>query len=236
MNLPSVSLPAGYPRIRVVETFDEWLAAPFSDGINAVCWPRELSGDFAEVVRQLGSIDGIAPLSADRLRSLPLTAAGREAVEVMLADEARLRAAGLAPELNAISAYPQDEEEPQAPTHVYSFHADSAPIAAETILCTYAGAPSEGLRNDEARRRIDDPEIRADLLRRFGGADDDDFRAHLAETCQDLHYVPLAGARPFSFGLGHLWRIAVQSPDCPVPPCIHRAPEERGAGRLLLIA
>ena len=36
---------------------------------------------------------------------------------------------------------------------------------------------------------------------------------------------PLAQmAEPFSFGLGNLWRIAVEYPDSPVPPCVHRAP------------
>ena len=39
-----------------------------------------------------------------------------------------------------------------------------------------------------------------------------------------LHYAPLPHARSFSFGKGNLWRIAVDYPGSPVPPCIHRAP------------
>ncbi len=41
-----------------------------------------------------------------------------------------------------------------------------------------------------------------------------------------------------SFGLGNLWRIAVDYPGSPVPPCIHRAPITRPGRppRLLLIS
>jgi hypothetical protein len=46
------------------------------------------------------------------------------------------------------------------------------------------------------------------------------------------------GAQPFSFGLGHVWRIACEHPGSPVPPCIHRAPETAPGQppRLLLIS
>jgi hypothetical protein len=85
---------------------------------------------------------------------------------------------------------------------------------------------------------VDILETRAELLAAFGGADDDDFRDFLNEHCYDLHYAPLPHARPFSFGLGNLWRIAVDWPGSPVPPCIHRAPETLPAEspRLLLIS
>ena len=54
----------------------------------------------------------------------------------------------------------------------------------------------------------------------------------------DLHYAPQPGAQPFSFGLGNLWRIAVEWPGSPVPPCIHRAPDTQPGdpARLLLIS
>ena len=124
------------------------------------------------------------------------------------------------------------------PTDVFSFHADSATVEADTYLCTYHGSPSEGLRNDEAQRRVDIPATRAELLKRFGGNDDDAFREYLKENCYDLHYAPIPSARPFSFGLGNLWRIATDYPGCPVPPCIHRAPATLPgeSPRLLLIS
>jgi hypothetical protein len=233
MSIPD--LPADYPRFQVAGDFATWRATPLDGGVNAVCWPRALPGDFGEVLGQLGTTEEIEPLTAARLRDLRLSAAGREAVEVMLADLVRLEEEGSLPELNSIRAYPRDDD-PIAPVDVYSYHVDSVPVAGETILCTYAGVPSEILRNDQARRRADDPAIRAELLRRYRGQDDPGFREYLAETCQDLHYLPLVGAEPIRLGLGHLWRLAVESPGSPVPPCIHRAPEERGIGRLLLIA
>jgi len=73
-------------------------------------------------------------------------------------------------------------------------------------------------------------------LRLFGGSDDAEFLAFLREHHFDLHYAPLPGARPFSLGVGNLWRLAVRYPGSRVPPCIHRAPQESGGiPRLLLI-
>ncbi|HUR58424.1 MAG TPA: hypothetical protein VM029_11980 [Opitutaceae bacterium] len=224
--------------IRYVQSFQDLVATPFATGINAVCWPRTPAGDFAEIVAHLGPGEGIVGLDEKRLRALALSAAGRVAVEFLLEDLRLLRSHGFAPELNCIYGYPRDEGDESFPTDVYSFHADRAPIAAETWLCTYHGAPSEGLANDEAQRRIDVPARRAELLHRLGGNDDAAFAAHLEETCQDLHYLPLPHAQPFSFGVGNLWRIAVDHPGNPVPPCIHRAPSPRpgDSPRLLLIS
>ena len=76
------------------------------------------------------------------------------------------------------------------------------------------------------------------MLKEFGGADDEAFVEFLNEQCFDLHYAPVGEAQPFGFGVGNLWRVAVEYPGCPVPPCIHRAPET-GPGdpaRLLLIS
>jgi len=217
-------LPPDYPRIRRVDSFHALVSTPFGDGVNALCWERSLPGDFGEVVARLGGGSGLVPVDADRLRGLRVSAAGQVAIDVLLEDLERLRTHDLDPVLNCIHDYPRDEEPGPVVTDVFSYHADSAPVAADTWLCTYHGAPSEGLRNEEAQRRVDDPATRRLLLEEFGGADDDDFRAYLAEHCYDLHYAPIPGTRPFSFGRSHLWRIAVDYPGSPVPPCIHRAP------------
>lgn len=224
--------------IRYVDSFQELAATAFGDDVNALCWRRTLGGDFAEIVIQLGPGDGIVGLDEDRLRALPLSPQGRAAVEFMLEDLRLLRLHGLVPELNCIYGYPQDEADEQFPTDVFSFHADRAPVAADTWLCTYHGAPSEGVSNDEVQRRIDDPAIRSELRRRFGGDDDAAFAGYLEECCHDLHYLALPHARPFSFGRGNLWRIAVEHPGSPVAPCIHRAPRTRADDppRLLLIS
>jgi len=236
--MASFTLPPGYTRIKVVGSFAELVQTPFAAGINALCWERTLPGDFSEVVEQLGGSEGITTLDDSRLLSLPVSAAGRAAIDLLLEDQRLLRALDLDPVLNCIDGYPRDENPGPVPTDVFSFHADSATVATDTWLCTYHGPASEGLRNDEAQRRVDIPETRAELLKLFGGKDDDDFREYLNENCYDLHYVAVAQARPFSFGVGNLWRIAVDYPGSPVPPCLHRAPETLPGQppRLLLIS
>ncbi|MEY4487845.1 MAG: hypothetical protein RIQ79_353 [Verrucomicrobiota bacterium] len=228
------------PRCKLVNSFQELLNTPFEAGVNALCWPRVLEGDFSEVVVLLGDGEGeaITVLDEARLRALPLSAAGRLAVEVMLGDLRMLKAHELDPVLNCIHGYPRDEEAGPVVTDVFSYHADSAPIAAATWLCTYHGPSSEGLANEDAMRRVDLPETRAELWKLFGGTDETEFREFLNENCYDLHYAPVAGARPYSFGVGNLWRIAVDYPGSPVPPCIHRAPDTQPgqAARLLLIS
>lgn len=230
--------PAGYPRFKQVNSFHELVATPFADGVNALCWPRTLPGDFREVAEKLEVGEGITTLDAARLRALPVSAAGRAAIEVLLEDQRLLREHDLDPVLNCINGYPRDEDPGPVPTDVFSFHADRAPVEADTWLCTYFGAPSEGLRNEEAQRRVDIADTRVELLRRFGGEDDEGFLEYLKEHCYDLHYAPVPHARPFPFGIGNLWRIAVEWPGSPVPPCIHRAPETPPGQplRLLLIS
>ena len=231
-----LALPPDYPRIKLVSSFHELITTPFAEGINALCWPRTLPGDFREIIQHLTISPGITNLDDALLLSLPLSPAGRTAIEVLLEDQRLLREHGLDPVLNCIDGYPRDED--PIPTHVFSFHADSAPVEAETWLCTYHGFPSEGLRNDQAQRRIDIPDTRAQLLKLYGGDENHGFCEYLTDHCYDLHYAPTPDAQPFSFGLGNLWRIAVDWPGSPVPPCIHRAPDTRPGGppRLLLLS
>lgn len=221
---PVFALPSGYRRIRVVCSFEELVLAQFSDGVNAFCWPRSLPGDFGEIGEQLGVSAGITTIDEARLKALTLSTEGRVARDVMLQDQELLRAQELSPILDCINGYVSDNEEGPVPTHVQSWHVDSATTEADTWLCTYFGASSEGLRNDEARRRVDIVETRAELLKLYGGDDDDAFLDYLNENFYDLHYAPLPQAQPWSFGQGNLWRLACEYPDSPVPPCIHRAP------------
>jgi hypothetical protein len=224
-------------RIKHVQSFDELVATRFGGGVNALCWPRMLAGDFGEVVAQFGGSEAIVTLDEARLLSLTVSAAGRVAIDSLLSDLRLLRAHDLDPVLNCINGYPRDSSPGPVPTDVFSFHADSAATETDTYLCTYHGPASEGLSNEDALRRVDVPETRAELLKLCGGEDDEDFRSFLSENCYDLHYAPMPAARPFSFGLGNLWRIAIDYPGCPVPPCIHRAPETLpGQSRLLLIS
>lgn len=232
-----VSDGADYFRVRTVTSFAELVATPFAEGVNAFCWPRVLPGDFGEVVEKLGGGEEVVTIEEEQLLGLQVSAAGREAVEVLREDLRRLREQGRDPTLNCIHDYPRDDGPGPVRTDVFSFHADSAPVEADTWLCTYLGAPSEGLRNEEAIRRVDLPEVRAALRQSLGAElDEAGFREALRAHCYDLHYALLPEARPFSFGLGNLWRIAVDWPGSPVPPCLHRAPATQPRQpRLLLI-
>lgn len=232
------TLPSGYDRIKLVSSFHELVTTPFANGVNALCWPRILSGDFGEVVRHLEVSAGITTIDGDRLLSLPVSAEGRVAVDRLLEDQQLLRSHGLDPVLDCINGYVESERSGAMRTDVRSFHADSATDEADTYLCTYFGRSSEGLRNDDAIRRADVPETRAELLRLFGGEDDETFVEYLNENFYDLHYAAVAEAQPFSFGQGNLWRIAIDYPGSPVPPCVHRAPDTVPGEppRLLLIS
>ncbi len=225
-------------RIRLVDSFDALISARFEGDVNALCWPRQLPGDFQETIDTLQAGEGMTTIEDDDLRALSLSPAGAVARNILLADQALLRDHGLAPILDCITGYPCDAAAGPIPTDVYSFHVDSATVPADTYLCTYIGAPSEGLDNDMAVRRVDVPETRAALLKSYGSADDVGFAGYVREGCFDLHYAPLADARPYTFGIGNIWRIAIAHPGSPVLPCIHRAPRTLpGAqARLLMIS
>jgi len=223
-------------RVRRVSGFAELLTTPFAAGVNALCWERSLPGDFAEVAAKLPRGQGIAPVADEELAALTLSPAGRLAVDAMLADQRLLRDHELAPSLNLIHDCVPAADGP-VPTDVTSFHVDSAPVEVDTWLCTYLGACSEGLANEDARLKVEVPAIRAQLLREYGGADDDGFVDFLHERSYDSHYAPKPGATPYPFGTFALWRIATRWPGSPVPPCVHRAPvNPPGSPRLLLIS
>lgn len=224
--------------VRLVHSLDALVHTPFADGVNALCWPRSLPGDFREVVAALGPGEGIDTVDESHLESLHLSEAGQVARAILLADQRGLQAYDLQPNLDRVHGRERGVAEGLFHTDVCSWHVDTATVPADTYLCTYVGASSEGLRTDEALRRVDVPETRAELLRLYGGEDDAGFLEYLAENFYDLHYLPRLGARPFSFGIGNLWRIAIAYPGCPVPPCVHHAPETLPGmpTRLLLIS
>lgn len=221
-------LSAEYPPcVRIVGSWAELVGTPWGGGVNALCWPRTLAGDFAEIVARVVELAGdaeITSLDEESLLSLELSPAGAAARAVLIEDLRRLGEHGLDPSLDCLPRYPSDGEEEALSADVYGWHADAAPVIADTYLCSYTEAASEGLRWADAIPVAEVPAVRAQLWARFGGTDDAGFRAYLTENFHDLHYVARAGAVPFGFGLGNLWRIANQCPGSPVPPCVHRAP------------
>ncbi len=229
-----------FSHIQRVQSFRELAELPFVGQINAGCWERTLPGDFAEIVSCLGDSQGQSMITLDpvTLRALPLSAAGQRARACMLADFDLLSERNLAPALNCIYAYPRDERSAPITTDVFSFHVDSAPCETHTWLCTYHGEASEGLAHRDAQRLVDIPAIHAALRAAYGRADDAGFQDFLTTNAYDLHYAARPTARPYSFGVGNLWRIATAYPGCPVPPSIHRAPRATSGDppRLLLIS
>jgi hypothetical protein len=221
-----------------VGSFEELVSTKFSGELNALCWSRQLPGDFGEIVRKLQVDRGITTIEEEDLNALSLSAEGQVAREILLRDQAMLTEHGLLPVIDCINGYVNHDQDGPMSTHVQSFHADSATVEADTYLCTYYGLSSEGVRSDEVERRVDIPETRAELLKLYGGEDDSGFEEFLNENFFDLHYAALPDARPWSFGIGNLWRIACEYPGSPVPPCVHRAPDTIPGQppRLLLIS
>lgn len=221
--------------IHCVTNFQDLVSTPFHGEMNVMCWTRELVGDFSEIVKKLELNGNITLVNQEDLLSLQLSEQGQLARDILLNDLKVLKAHGASPILNLIKCYDKDDSYPFFPTDVYSFHVDRSPIPTDTFLCTYYGESSEILPNSQAEQKVLVPEIRDELKKRYGGADEA-FESFLSEHFFDLHYRAKSNASPISIGLGHLWRLAVDYPESQVLPCVHRAPKEKaGEKRLLLI-
>lgn len=221
-------------QIHCVTNFQDLVSTPFYGEMNAICWSRNLTGDFFEIVEKLQSNENIAAIEPEELLELPLSEQGQLARQTLLNDLSLLKAHGASPTLNVIKYYDRDDFT-LFTTDVYSFHVDRSPIATDTFLCTYYGEPSDILPNSQAEQKVLIPEIRKQLKKLYGGADEG-FESFLTEYFFDLHYQAKPNVRPTNLGIGHLWRLAVDHPESQVLPCIHRAPIEKpGESRLLLI-
>ena len=230
-----INLSPAKHQIHCVTNFEGLVSTTFHGAMNAVCWNRKLTGDFAEIVNKVALNENIAVLEEEELRALQLSEQGQLARDIILNDLQLLKAHGAAPILNLIRCYEQDDAYPFFPTDVYSFHVDRSPVPTDTFLCTYYGEPSEILPNAQAQQKVLVPEIRAALKKQYHGAPEG-FETFLSDHFFDLHYQASAGAQPVSLGTGNLWRLATDHPGSPVLPCIHRAPKEKiGQLRLLLI-
>ena len=64
-------------RHATVDSFAELAGRPLTNGINALCWPRTLAGDFGEVARLLAPGVDVVTVDADMLQALSLSPAGR---------------------------------------------------------------------------------------------------------------------------------------------------------------
>ena len=220
-------------QIHYVTNFQDLVSMPFHGEMNAICWTRNLIGDFSEIVKKLELKENITVLDPKDLFELQLSEQGQLAREILLNDMKLLKAHGASPTLNLIKCYERDDS--FFPTDVYSFHVDRSPVPTDTFLCTYYGESSEIVPNSQAEQKVLVPEIRDELKKLYRGADEE-FESFLSEHFFDLHYRAKPQANPISLGLGHLWRLAVDHPESKVLPCLHRAPKEKpGQNRLLMI-
>ena len=221
--------------IGIVSTFSELVNTDFVGERNALCWHRNLEGDFAAIVDQLQLKENITEVFPEDLLALQLSEKGNRAREIILNDFRLLADFGASPSLNLIKWYERDEELDFISTDVYSYHVDRSPIATDTFLCTYHGVASAIIPNAQAVQKILIPDIRKKLKEIHNGPSEE-FEDFLKENYFDLHYQAQPHAVPVHLGVGHLWRLAVDHPEQQVLPCIHRAPlENEGEYRLLLI-
>ena len=221
-------------QISFVSSFPELVHSHFKGNMNAICWFRNLVGDFKEIIDKLELDENITEISVEDLLALELTQNGELAREIILQDIHFLTDFGASPSLNLLKNYDRDDELDFISTDVYSFHVDRSSIETDTFLCTYHGASSDIIANDQVQQKILIPEIRAKLEDLHDGSDAE-FDDFLEEYFFDLHYQPKPDANPVNLGTGHLWRLAVDHPTQQVLPCVHRAPFENGEYRLLLI-
>lgn len=225
----------GNEQIGTVATFSELVQTEFKEKQNALCWYRNLEGDFKEIVSQLQLKEDITEVSPEDLLALQLSEMGNRARAIILDDLQALTDFGASPSLNLLKCYERDDAFDFISTDVYSYHVDRSPIATDTFLCTYHGAASDIIANDQAEQKILIPEIRNKLKALHQGPEEE-FESFLKEYFFDLHYQAKPFAEPINLGVGHLWRLAVDHPKQQVLPCIHRAPiENDGEYRLLLI-
>lgn len=226
---------SNHKQIGIVSTFSELTTTDFEGARNALCWHRNLEGDFAAIVNQLQLKENITEVRPKDLLAMQLSEQGNRARAIILHDLQLLTDFGAAPVLNLLKCYERDTDFDFIATDVYSFHVDRSPIATDTFLCTYHGSATDIIANDQAIQKALVPEIRAQLKALHNGTDAD-FEDFLKANYFDLHYQAVPNAEPTSLGVGHLWRLAVDHPRQPVLPCIHRAPvAQDGALRLLLI-
>ncbi|WP_426276904.1 DUF1826 domain-containing protein [Chryseobacterium sp. S-02] len=226
---------SGDDQIGVVSSFSELVETSFQGTINAICWKRNLAGDFKEIVSELQLKENIKEVSVEDLLALTLSENGHNARKIILNDIQLLTDFGASPSLNLLKKYERDEEFSFISTDVYSYHVDRSPIGTDTFLCTYHGAASDILPNEQATKKILIPEIR-EKLKEIHDGPEEEFEDFLKEYFFDLHYEPQPNAQPINLGAGHLWKLAVDHPEQKVLPCVHRAPTENdGEYRLLLI-
>ena len=222
-------------QVQVVNSFEELVNNPFQGQVNVLSWERSFGGNFKEIIRLIQNDAPMIKVEIEQLLALDLSPEGELARTRIITDMELFKSVGADPLLNLLTHYERDDENPYFSTDVYSWHVDASPIPTYTYLCTYAGATSEFLPNHLCVPKVQLPEIQQRILADYKGKPEQ-YAEYLHANFLDLHYEALPFAEPCVMNKGQVYRLAVKHPDCPVPPCIHRAPIEKpGESRLLLI-
>jgi len=222
-------------QIQIVNSFEELISKPFQGKVNAIGWIRQSDANFKEIVDQLKLFEDITEITIEDLNALNLSSHGINARNIIIQDFNDFSNTGHSPSLNLLKKYPTDNEFDFISTDVYSFHVDRSPEPTDTILCTYYGASSDIIANENAIKKIEIPEVREKLFQLY-----DDisitFEEFLVDNYFDMHYECLSKEEIINLGNVHIWRLAVDHPYLEVRPSIHRAPRENpNELRLLLI-
>ena len=92
-------------QIKTVSSFKELINREFQGDNNAICWQRNLVGDFGEIVSKLELKNNITEVSVEDLENLTLTDHGELAIEIIINDLKLLTDFGASPSLNLIKNY-----------------------------------------------------------------------------------------------------------------------------------
>ncbi len=144
-------------QIQYVTNFQELVGTPFQGDINAICWARQLRGDFNEIIRKVATNGNITVVEEEELLRMQLSEQGALARETLLQDFQLLTAYGASPTLNVITHYDRDETVPFFPTDVYSFHVDRAPFPPPPFYAPTLVHPAIYYQTHRASRRSSSP-------------------------------------------------------------------------------
>ena len=97
-------------QIGVVTAFSDLVHTNFKGEMNALCWYRNLDGDFNEIATKLSLKENITEVSAEDLIALQLSEKGKIAREIILNDLQLLADFGALPSLNLLKCYERDDE------------------------------------------------------------------------------------------------------------------------------
>ena len=95
--------------LHTVTNFNDLVSSPFFGEMNAICWNRELKGDFLEIINKVALKGNITVLDEEQLNALQLSEQGQLARELLLNDLTFLKVHGAAPTLNVIQHYERDD-------------------------------------------------------------------------------------------------------------------------------